>query len=198
MGAGKYLKVIWLYAIGLALVFSGLYMIALMSAGPLGFELMIAGFFFCMVGGVYGKKKLMEGDMAVEPVATVSRQVEQIKQNVVSQLKPMETAPAQPQPIAQPVPQPVIQPAPAVQQPQIVEREPEQPALTGGIVKVMVCPDCNTENSPQNMYCSNCGKRLRAAPSLKKPAATAAAPQRRKAAKKKKARPKAQQQEQQQ
>ena len=195
MGARKYLKVIWLYAVGLVLVFSGLYMIAFSSAGPLGFELMIGGFFLCMIGGVYGKKKLMEVDMAVEPVAAVSRQVEQIKQNVVSQLRPMEPAAVQPQEAVQPQAQPqvqAVQPAPLVQQPQAMEPEQEQPQLRGGIIKVMVCPDCNTENSPQNMYCSNCGKKLRSAPTLKKPAAT---PQRKKAAKKKKA--KAQPQEQQ-
>ena len=198
MGAGKYLKVIWLYAAGLILVFAGLYMIAFGSPGPMGFWLMIGGFFFSMIGGVYGKKKLMETEMIKEPVVAVSRQVDQIKQNVVSQLKPMETAAVQPQPVVEqprPVAQPQIQETQPVQ-PQVMEQEPDQGAqLRGGIIKVMVCPECNTENSPQNMYCSNCGKKLRASPSLKK---AAAAPQRKKAAKKKKSRAKAQPQPQQQ
>jgi hypothetical protein len=190
MALKKYLKVIWLYAIGLVLVFWGLYMIAFASSGPTGFELMIGGFFFCMIGGVYGKKKLMEADMGGEPIAAVSRQMDQIKQNVVSQLRPMEpqegAEPAveqptqriqQPQPRMQPNIQPIVQPAQPAQQPvqfpQVQER--------GMVIKVMVCPDCNTENSPKNMYCSNCGKRLRAEPLPRR--ARKAQPQKKKAKK---------------
>jgi hypothetical protein len=211
MAFQKYLKVIWLYAIGLVLVFSGLYMIAFGSAEPTGFELMIGGFFFCMIGGVYGKKKLMEVDMGGEPAPAISRQVEQIKQNVVSQLRPMETAEEEAQPVMeqpriqpriqakqQPRPQPIVQQAvqQAVQQPQVIMQEPaqfSQAQVKGMIIKVMVCPDCNTENAPKNMYCSNCGKRLRAEP-LPKKSAQKPQPQKKKAKKRVQAKPQPQQQ----
>lgn len=199
MAFQKYLKIIWLYAIGLILVFSGLYMIAFGSAGPLGFELMIAGFFFSMIGGVYGKKKLMETDMDVVP--TVSRQVEQIKQNVVSQLRPMESAEEQPPVAEQPRPQPRIQPRsqpvqPTVQQTQPIQQPVQFPQAQerGRVIKVMVCPDCNTENAPKNMYCSNCGKRLRAEP-LPKKSALKPQPQKKKAKKRVQQKPPEQQQQ---
>lgn len=198
MSLTKYIEIVWMNLIGIGFVSIGLYMIMFLASAsaiynPMGFILMVMGLFFSAIGGFYGKKKLLEAGMAQEPVAAVSRQVEQIKQNVVSQLKPMEAAgQAKPQPVVeQPRIQPMLQ-QPVVQEPQTME--PEQPAqLTGGIIKVMVCPDCNTENSPQNMYCSNCGKRLRAAPLPNK---SVKAPQHKKAVKRKQSKPKQQQAQQ--
>ncbi len=191
MGAGKYLKVIWMYAIGLALVFIGLYVISFLtsvaSSGPLGFGLMITGLLFSTVGGIYGKKKLLETAGEKLP-AMETKQIDQLKQNVVSQLKPPETAdpPADPPRIAEQMePEPVSAKPIMSQQmaaPPSIHNQPAQPAPAPmeGVVKVIICPGCNAENPPTDVFCFSCGKRLRAPE--KKPA---------KARSKKKARKKA-------
>ena len=166
MAASGFLKVIWMYAAGLALIFIGLYMItfmqALSSSGPMGFGLMVTGLFLSMIGGIYGKKKLLESPGEQIPVIE-AKQIDQLKQNVVSQLKPPETA-ADP-PKAAFIPKPEIKAptevAKPIQQPEPLP--PAQPAATEGVMKILLCPDCNTENPPSNMFCSSCGKRLRKA-----------------------------------
>jgi hypothetical protein len=181
MAAGKYLKVIWMYALGLALVFIGLYMIAFMpsmaSSGPYGFGLMVTGLLLSTVGGIYGKKKLLESSAEKLP-AVENKQIDQLKQNVVSQLKPPETAET-PADIPKMAEEPKLEPArmadtgqeiaPKAAMPR-TQYQPVQPAAQAqpvapsadGIVKVLLCPGCNTENSPANAFCFNCGKRLRA------------------------------------
>jgi hypothetical protein len=166
MAGQRFLKVIWMYAAGLALIFSGLYMIifmqALASSGPMGFSLMTVGLLLSMVGGIYGKKKLMETSGEQIPVIE-AKQIDQLKQNVVSQLKPPETAPAQ-SPV---VPKPDVKPPTEVNQAlpaQTALQQPSQPApaVQEGIMRILMCPGCNTENPLSNMFCFKCGKRLRA------------------------------------
>jgi hypothetical protein len=182
MSAGKYLKVIWMYAIGLALVFIGLYMISFMpslaSSGPYGFGLMVTGLLLSTVGGIYGKKKLLETSGEKLP-AVETKQIDQLKQNVVSQLKPPETSAEAPASLPKIVEQPALEPshmpdtgqimAPKVALAPPSQYQPGQPAqvqptapVTDGVVKVLLCPGCNMENPPSNAFCFNCGKRLRA------------------------------------
>jgi len=167
MSLPKYLKVAGLSIAGFALVFIGLYMIAFANAGPIGFGLMMGGLLLSTIGGIYGKKKLLE------QIPETSRQMEQIKENVVSQLKPQKEADP-PQEISRPDEPPEQKPLP--KQAANAEPKPEtelkpiirtvqvqaEGALKPKLVKVMVCPGCDTENPPTNMYCSKCGKRLRA------------------------------------
>ncbi|MCX6815030.1 MAG: hypothetical protein NTY20_05270 [Candidatus Aenigmarchaeota archaeon] len=162
MAAGRFMKVIGMYAIGLVLIFVGLYMIAFMSYGPTGFGLMVAGLLFSTIGGFYGKKKLLEGTPEKLPPIE-SRQIDQLKQNVVSQLRPPETLADPPKiPVEQPKPEPkpAIPIQPKAQEPVL----PSEPSEARGVVKILICPGCNTENPPANMFCSNCGKRLKAIP----------------------------------
>jgi len=168
MAGSRFLKVIWMYAAGLALIFSGLYMIIFMqslaSSGPMGFGLMTTGLLLSMVGGIYGKKKLLETSGEQMPVIE-AKQIDQLKQNVVSQLKPPEEARATPQPVT--VPKPDVKPPTEVKPaatPAAPVQEPVQPvpAAAEGVVKILLCPGCNTENPPSNAFCFNCGKRLRA------------------------------------
>jgi hypothetical protein len=163
MAAGRFMKVIWMYAAGLALIFIGLYVLAFMPSlsysGPLGFGLMVSGLFLSMVGGIYGKKKLLETSGEKLP-AVETRQIDQLKQNVVSQLKPPETAdpPAEPPKIEEEHALPEAMAVPS----QSMPSQPA-PAPVEGVVKILMCPGCDTENPPTNMFCFNCGKRLRAA-----------------------------------
>ena len=184
MQFARYLKVLWLYAIGLAFVFYGLYSIMFSppSAGPFGFGLMVAGLLFSTVGGFYGKHMLMAG---AEVLPSESRHMDQIKQNVVSQLRPPEVrqeardppteasaSPAQIMQASNPDPQPQPQAKPSVAQPEPkAEPKPiivapaqlvQSQAQEQNVLKVMVCPGCNFENPPSNMFCSKCGKRLKA------------------------------------
>jgi hypothetical protein len=205
MDVKRYMNVIWLYAIGLVFIFSGLYMIASMGAGPSGFGFMVVGLMFSTIGGFYGKKKLMEG---VAPAAMEDRQMDMLKQNVVSQVRvrapssrdvqanaPKDwddggdvpdmqaqemsrSAPSTPVIKARPLqarPQPQIQPASAAPAVAPTIEVPGIAADEKGFVKIMVCPDCNTENPPGNIYCSSCGKRLRKAVSLLAPETVLAA-----------------------
>jgi hypothetical protein len=166
MAGRRFLKVIWMYAAGLALIFSGLYMIIFMqslaSSGPMGFGLMTTGLLLSMVGGIYGKKKLLETSGEQMPVIE-AKQIDQLKQNVVSQLKPPEEAAAAPQPVT--VPKPDVKP-PTEVKPAMPASAPmqqaAQPAPAEGVMKILMCPGCNTENPPSNMFCFSCGKRLRA------------------------------------
>lgn len=176
MAAERYLKIIWMYAIGLAFIFAGLYTIMFNptyapSSGPTGFALMVVGLFFSTIGGFYGKKKLME---VQSPDPMESRQMDQIKQNVVSQLKPPESSPdpavtVEPPKTVQAV---VIKPEPQPQpKPEAKAGIPSAPAqsVEEKVLKIMVCPQCNSENPPSNMFCFSCGKRLRAPEQVKKP-----------------------------
>jgi outer membrane biosynthesis protein TonB len=163
------LKVIWMYAIGLALIFYGLYMLTFLqtssSSGPAGFGVMTTGLLLSMIGGIYGKKKLLESAGEQLP-AIEAKQIDQLKQNVVSQLKPPETAADPPKAAFIPKPEikpptEVAKPAP-IEQPAIAQPAQPAPAAAEGVIKILMCPGCNTENPPSNMFCSKCGKRLRA------------------------------------
>jgi len=185
MSVRQSLEVIWMYIIGVVFVSIGLYMIAFLSSGtpiyaPMGFFLMVPGLFFATIGGFYGKKKLMQGE---RPVSIESKQLDQIKQNVVSQLKP-----AQPEDIKQIVGQKEGfegRPAPQEAKPE-APKEPEKPAP--GVMKIMVCPGCNFENPPTNIFCSSCGKRLRKTEGAEAPSSKSAGPKKaRKKARKKSA-----------
>ncbi|MEM7816273.1 MAG: hypothetical protein QXN71_04080 [Candidatus Aenigmatarchaeota archaeon] len=152
MGTTKYIEALWMYLIGIGFISVGFYMILFLSASsplypPMGFILMVFGLLFSTLGGFYGRKKLLESS---QPKPMEQRQIDQIKQNVVSQLKPPETP-------KEPSPSP-----PKIEQSQQKVEEPKPPESTDKVVKVMVCPGCNTENPPSNMFCFNCGKRLRA------------------------------------
>jgi hypothetical protein len=168
------LKVIWMYALGLTLIFVGLYAIAFMSSGPTGFILMVGGLFVSMVGGIYGKKKLLEASGEQLP-AIETKQIDQLKQNVVSQLKPPETAADPPQHapvLPKPEPKQLAQPTPILPPQQIAPAVPAE----GGVIKILLCPDCSTENPPTNMFCSKCGKRLRKPETAAPPSGPAVAP----------------------
>ena len=155
MNIEKYLEVIWMNLIGIGFVSVGLYMIIFLSAGnaifnPMGFILMVMGLFFSTIGGFYGKKKLLAAE---NPVSIESRQIDQLKQNVVSQVMPVQIAVQEKPELKQ-----VVQAKPQVIGIQSAETQP------GQVVKVMVCPGCDTENPPSNMFCFNCGKRLKVLP----------------------------------
>ncbi len=170
MGIERYVNILWMYSIGISLIFIGFYMIQFMSMGPQGFAVMMPGLLFCTLGGFYGKKKLLEG---VQPGPPEGRQMDQIRQNVVSQLKLPGTEQTMPKSeggeMADSGKQD-IQPAKAVQAPKAMETQKplqkpgvlEEKPSAEGLTKVMVCPGCDFENPPANTFCSNCGKRLRA------------------------------------
>jgi len=183
MAFKKYMKIAGMSVAGFALVFIGLYMIIFASSGPTGFGLMMGGLLLTMIGGIYGKKKLMEGDSGQQS-SVDSRQIDQIKQNVVSQLRPSQKEADPPEEMPDPPGEPEQKPLPkqaakaeakiqpeTAQEPKPIIRMVQAPSAEGTkpkLVKVMVCPSCDTENPPTNMYCSKCGKRLRAQP-LEKP-----------------------------
>jgi len=167
MDLAKYIKVIWLYIIGELLIFIGFYIITFnyigSNSGPVGFGMMIPGLLFCTIGGFYGKKKLTEGSPEKLPVIE-AKQIDQLKQNVVSQLKPPETSGDLPKV----QPRPDVRPPPEAEHPPVEEiAPPAEPSA--GVVKILMCPGCNTENPPSNMFCSNCGKRLKAAAKTARP-----------------------------
>ena len=175
MDSKKYLKIAGLSITGFALVFIGLYMIAFLKSGPTGFGLMMGGLLFSTIGGIYGKKKLMEGGEGYQS-AVDSRQIDQIKQNVVSQIKPSKEADPPAQPPTQPEkPMPrqalkqELRPAPMIEEPEMAVQAPAADAVSSKPFKIMVCPSCDTENPPTNMYCSKCGKRLRTHPFVEDP-----------------------------
>ncbi|HJW96925.1 MAG TPA: hypothetical protein VJ485_02070 [archaeon] len=163
MSVTKYIEIVWMNLIGIGFVSAGLYMIIFLSSGnaiynPMGFILMVMGLFFSTIGGFYGKKKLLQ---ETNPVSMESRQLDQIKQNVVSQVRPAQVqaqAPKEPEPaIEKEGGKASFKPESKVMVTQAAEPQP------GQVVKIMVCPGCDTENPPSNMFCFNCGKRLKSA-----------------------------------
>jgi len=162
MSVRKYMEIIWMDMIGIGFISVGLYMIIFLSLqtplyAPMGFILMVFGLFFSTIGGFYGKKKLMEGSMEKLPLIE-AKQIDQLKQNVVSQLKPPETS-ADSQKVSQPRPE--IRP-PAEARPVTVKEIAPPAEPSAGVIRILMCPGCNTENPPSNMFCFNCGKRLKA------------------------------------
>jgi len=99
----------------------------------------------------------MEGSAEKLPLIE-AKQIDQLKQNVVSQLKPPQTS-VDSQKAAQP--RPDVKP-PSQAQPQPVQEISAPAEPSGGVIRILMCPGCNTENPPSNMFCFNCGKRLKA------------------------------------
>jgi hypothetical protein len=166
MGIKRYVKILWMYSIGISLIFLGFYMIQFMSMGPPGFGLMMPGLLFCTIGGFYGKKKLLE---EAQPRLMETRQMDQIKQNVVNQLK----LPGTEQSIGPEGGEHGMAESGAhnLQPSRPMETQKARPAEkmpAGEMNRVLVCPGCDSENPPANMFCSKCGKRLRANPKAKK------------------------------
>jgi ribosomal protein L40E len=63
----NYMQVIWLYVIGIMVIFVGLYMLML-NSGPGSFVVMLVGLAVAAVGAAHGRKMRMMGQLGVEEI----------------------------------------------------------------------------------------------------------------------------------
>jgi ribosomal protein L40E len=150
---GKYLSIIGLFVVGIIIVIAGVYYFITSPANTfeyqLGIILMLVGLLVTGVGAIRGKRTMRSvGYFADYPPEAPPRSA----RPAPAQPMPAPEAPSQP-PAPRPTPSvPATQPAKAGTKP---AKAPEK------VVKVLVCPKCGSENQVTDMFCFNCGKKLR-------------------------------------
>lgn len=178
----KYMQVVWLYLIGIAIIFFGLIMLS-MKSGPSSFIVMLMGLAVSAIGAAHGRRMRAMGqfDMGPAPKGEDGRQAEN---------KGMTEEEGAPEEMRREERQ-----APAdaggaggmnlgsrfVKVMDIFRRGPEGPevneevvdgiemedmkrgkiaAVSADVVE-LVCPKCMAENEDKNVFCFKCGNRLR-------------------------------------
>lgn len=157
MDLGFFLRSAWLFIVGVIVAVIGVYMLLMVpEIGSNSFIIMLIGLFFTGAGSIYGKRRLRgEYYMATE------------ERDIVKKEKP----------------KPVDRPGEAGESEEFLEEaeqaeekrteapeiETSKPRLeaTGEpeehvrVIKVLLCPKCGTENKETDIFCYNCGKKLR-------------------------------------
>ncbi|MCD6496361.1 MAG: zinc ribbon domain-containing protein [Candidatus Aenigmarchaeota archaeon] len=180
----KYMQVVWLYVIGIVIIFVGLYML-MVNSGPSSFIVMLMGLAIAAMGAAHGRRMRMMGQLDFEQL---------MKERGFEPEKPKESGKP---------PQSEGEKGAEVPKPEDFEEENQEPkprteGLLGGILGALkrppaegpltqdevlhlemedikegrivpteadviklVCPKCGAENESQNMFCYKCGTRLR-------------------------------------
>ncbi len=184
MGASFAIKSIWLFLLGIVVSVIGLYCFVFRpDMGPNSFTVMLIGLFFTGTGSIYGKKKLREGPPMVSAPAqqkTIFQQPQQTYPGYSPREMPSQPTGMQAQPRAIPAElegspeeeflevaeETVESEIPVPVKPMKVEK-PEIPAKPmarpkeAKIIKIVVCPNCGTENETMDKFCYSCGNRLK-------------------------------------
>ncbi len=151
---GKYLSIIGLFVIGVIIVIFGVYYFLTSAVESfeyqLGIVLMLIGLLVTGVGAIKGKRTMRSvGYFAQYPPGTPYRPV----RPATSQEKPDPESSAQPH---------APRPTPSAPATQPAKASPAKSAKAAEkVVKVLVCPKCGSENQVTDMFCFNCGKKLR-------------------------------------
>lgn len=154
---GKYLSIIGLFVIGIIIVIAGVYYFITSAAETfeyqLGIILMLIGLLVTGVGAIRGKRTMRSvGYFAQYPPGAPARPAP-------AQPRPApETPPAGSEP---PTQTPAPRPTPSVPATQPAKAGAKPAKTPEKVVKVLVCPKCGSENQVTDMFCFNCGKKLR-------------------------------------
>jgi len=183
----KYMQVVWLYVIGLSIIFIGIYSL-MTSPGPASFVIMLVGLGIAAIGAAHGRRmRTMGGFDMQQMMRDKGFGPEKPKQAAQEPHEAEEAAPEEEKGNEAPkagdfAPRPESALSKKISGiTSIFSRGPQQEPLTqddimrmemedikeGRIVPaeadviMLVCPKCGAENESQNLFCYKCGTRLR-------------------------------------
>lgn len=190
MSAGFILKSIWVFLLGVVVAVVGLYCLLYRSdmgtSNP--FIIMLMGLFFTGAGSIYGKRKLGEGEPMVsappqqrtlgyppqrypsEPMPPQPRQAPPTYQDYPPREVPAQRVETRVEPKEIPseefleIAEEKMEPEEGVKKPipsKMALVKPTAKPKETGIIKIVVCPNCGTENETKDKFCYNCGGKLK-------------------------------------
>jgi len=178
----KYLQVVWLYVIGILIIFVGLYLLIIKS-GPSSFMVMLVGLGISAMGAAHGRRMKASGDMDLEELmrkkGLIDDEPEERPQKPVESATPqMEepkmTEPAAPREEEKEEDEPkgrlrnMLRRQEGKSMPEQILEEMEMADIKSGKLLAtqadeieLVCPKCAAANEEKNFFCFNCGNKLR-------------------------------------
>lgn len=172
----KYMQVVWLYLIGLAVILVGVYTL-ITSPGPMTFIMMLVGLAVAAIGAAHGRKIRMQGQFDMDQtMRDDDLEPEGAEKPEQGEAEEKEEAPPAEEP-EEPEKAPsggfrgligsfMRRPNEPLSDEEIVQLEIED-IKEGKIVPTeadvieFVCPVCSAENEERNYYCFTCGNKLR-------------------------------------
>jgi predicted RNA-binding Zn-ribbon protein involved in translation (DUF1610 family) len=156
----RYMQVVWLYMIGMVIIFIGVYMI-IINSGPTSFIIMLAGLAVATMGAAHGRR--MREDAGLSELFRPEPRREETQQGEQQQEEPREMPEEEPGKYDD-----------AREQKQRMAYKPSVPQAgdgprsmlpTSADIVELVCPECGMENDEKSFFCWSCGFRLRKKPS---------------------------------
>jgi len=169
----KYLQVVWLYVIGIMIIFVGVYLLMLKS-GPGSFIVMLVGLGISALGAAHGRKMRVSGELGMEDI---------MRQKGFDVRNEQDNQPVNEEPAAPEEEQPAEEAASGEEpregrKPIFFKRFPSRPASAAADIEMediksgklapteadvieLVCRSCGAENDEKNFFCFNCGAKLR-------------------------------------
>ncbi len=175
----KYMQVVWLYVIGLIIIFVGIYTL-MTSPGPTSFIIMLVGLGIAAMGAAHGRRMRMMGQLDIEQIMKEKgfQPEETEKPNTDDFEKEGEKPPGEAQQRAaamaemgtkirglmqsfkrRPADEPMSQEE--ILQLEIDDIKDGKIVPTEADIIEFVCPKCGAENEERNYFCFKCGNRLR-------------------------------------
>ncbi len=174
----KYMQVVWLYLIGLLIIFVGIFTL-ISSPGPSSFVIMLVGLTVAALGAAHGRRMRMMGQFDIEQIMREKGLVEEPEKPKPEDFPQQEGAGE--------VPEGRSQAAAVAMSTRLRElmmsfkkRPPQEPLSQEEIVQLemsdikegkivpteadiieFVCPMCGAANEERNYFCFKCGNRLR-------------------------------------
>jgi hypothetical protein len=170
----KYMQVVWMYLIGILIIFFGIIMLT-MKSGPNSFLVMLIGLAIAAIGAAHGRKMRSLGQLEMPQLPGEKGMDEEKKEK--RKEKAQEEAPAEEKPSGPGIGSAIggfIGSLRNRQGGNLTEGDIENIEMEdmkrGSIVSTsadvieLVCPKCMAENEEQNYYCFKCGNKLRKTP----------------------------------
>ncbi len=179
----KYMQVVWLYVIGILIIFFGLYML-MTNSDPMSFMVMLMGLAVSAIGSAHGRKMRamdqfgMEGGMQEREPAQKQPEEPRAEDFIPEEAQPEESEES-PRGDFAPRGQPMSEKISGIMG-IFRKKSPGEPLSKRDILHIemddikggsivpaeadvieLVCPKCLAENESQNLFCFSCGNRLR-------------------------------------
>jgi ribosomal protein L40E len=175
----KYMQVIWLYVIGLLIIFVGIFTLV-SNPGPASFIIMLVGLGVAAMGAAHGRRMRMMGQLDIEQIMREKgfrtdkdekpkpedfRQEDEEKEGAPpEEEQPAEAAPGRFRALMEafrrrPSEEPLTQEE--IMQLEMGDIKEGHIVPTEADIIEFVCPRCGAANEERNYFCFKCGNRLR-------------------------------------
>ncbi|MFH0956612.1 MAG: zinc ribbon domain-containing protein [Candidatus Aenigmatarchaeota archaeon] len=166
----KYMQVVWMYLIGILIIFFGIIMLT-MKSGPSSFLVMLVGLAVAAIGAAHGRRMRALGQMDVRQLVG-ERGEEETRKEMKKEKEPAEAQEEKPagpgigSMLGKFVGSLRSRAGGELSEGDIDSIEMEDMkrgniAATSADEIELVCPKCMAENEEQNYYCFKCGNKLR-------------------------------------